>query len=69
VSRDSITDYTFTSDESRVLRLAVSTFIVDTCRTITELNKIKCANMAAALETEVKAAERVLQMFPNNGVI
>lgn len=51
------------SEKRRILRLAIATFIVDTNRTIQELNATGAHGMATALEAEVHTASKLLVMF------
>lgn len=63
MSRESIIDYTFTSEEARRIRLALSRMIIEDVKVAKYLEDNKCANMAASFRDEIKATERLLQLM------
>ena len=63
--RDSLIDCTFTSEEARILRLALLNYIVEERRTLRYLSNAQCHNMANAIRTEAELAERTLKLLTN----
>lgn len=64
--RNTIVDFSFSTDEIRVLRMALLQFIIDERKTIALLQKAQCANMASCIEADAHKAEQVLNLLPVN---
>lgn len=61
--RDSIRDYSLSIEEVSRIQSAISRTILEDAKAAKYLRGINCVNMALALENDIRASERLLQLI------